>query len=495
LIRRADAADPGARRRTTFLLIATSSAVFLGAADQTAIATVLPPILSDTGVTVDDFYRSSWVVNAYLLGYLVALPVHGRIADVYGRGHVFVATLAIFVAGSVLVALAPGFWWLVAARAVQAVGGGGVVPVAMAIVVDELPAARRALGLGAIAAATEAGALIGPLWGGVIAEWLGWRWVFWANLPLALPLVFVGARLLRNVRNDARIDWLGGALLTAGLTLLTFALVDDPIEPRPASATAALLVASAVLIVAFVRHEANSPASIVRLGVFRARAVWAAHAATMLVGGGLIIALIGIPLFVNIVLMQSPLEGGLALLRLTVALPVGALLGGWLAGRFSIPATAILGSLLAAAGFAGLQAWDRTLEEPLRTLAPLLAGFGFGLTIAPLNDAVLQRVAAAERATAAAWLTMARLIGMLVGASLLTSQGLGRFYARAGSIEFGTAEFEALVQQAQVSTFREVFIAGFVVMLAAALVAALLAERPLKTTEGREGRGPRGLRG
>jgi MFS family permease len=452
--------------------------VFLGAADQTAIATVLPPIIRDVGITVDDFYRSSWVVNAYLLGYLVALPLHGRIADVYGRGHVFAATLAIFVGGSVLVALAPGFWWLVAARALQAVGGGGVVPVAMAIVVDELPPGRRALGLGAIAAATEAGALIGPLWGGAIAEWIGWRWVFWANVPLALPVLFTGAKLLGNARIPARIDWLGGALLTAGLALLTFALVDDPLTPRPPFVTLALLAFSAALVAAFVRHESHSKASIVRLAVFRERVVWAAHAATALVGGGLIVALIGIPLFVNIVLGQSPLDGGLALLRLTVAVPLGALLGGWLVDRLSIVVTVVLGALLAAAGFAGLQAWDRGLDEPLRTLPPLLAGFGFGLVIAPLNSAVLQRVGASERATAAAWLTMARLIGMLIGAALLTSQGLGRFYARAGSIEFGTPEFEALVQQAQVSTFREVFIAGAVVMLVAASVAALLARRP-----------------
>jgi MFS family permease len=477
LIRRANAAGRGASWRTTLLLVAASCAVFLGAADQTAIATVLPPIIQDVGITVDDFYRSSWVVNAYLLGYLVALPLHGRIADVYGRGHVFAGTLAIFVVGSVLVALAPGFWWLVAARAVQAVGGGGVVPVAMAIVVDELPPARRALGLGAIAAATEAGALIGPLWGGAISEWIGWRWVFWANVPLALPLLFAGVKLLGNVRIPSRIDWLGGALLTGALAVLTFALIDDPLTPRPLPVTLALLACSAALAVAFVQHEAHTDASIVRLAVFRERVVWAAHAVTALVGGGLIVALIGIPLFVNIVLGASPLDGGLALLRLTVAVPLGALLGGWLAGRLGILGTVILGTVLAAAGFAGLQAWDRGLDEPLRTLPPLLAGLGFGLVIAPLNTAVLQRADATERATAAAWLTMARLIGMLVGAALLTSQGLGRFYARAGNIEFGTPEFDALVRQAQVSTFREVFIAGAVVMLVAAALAALLAQR------------------
>src|SRR6185436_6704781 len=110
--------------------------------------------------------------------------------------------------GSMLVALAPTFETLVVARAVQAVGGGGLVPVAMAIVVDELPPSRRALGLGGIAAAAEAGALLGPLWGGVIAEWIGWRWVFWANLPLVVPLAPAVWRLVASGTQPARIDWL-----------------------------------------------------------------------------------------------------------------------------------------------------------------------------------------------------------------------------------------------------------------------------------------------
>ncbi len=142
--------------------------------------------------------------------------------------------------------------------------------------------------------------------------------------------------------------------------------------------------------------------------------------------------------------------------------------------------------LLAAAGFAGMQAWDRDLNELLRTLPLLLGGFGFGLVIAPLGAAVLQHVDESERATAAAWLTMSRVLGMLVGASLLTSQGLGRFYAKAGSVEFDSPEFDALVKQAQVSTFREVFIAAIVVMLIAALVSWLIGRgRPVATGEAR----------
>jgi MFS family permease len=164
--------------------------------------------------------------------------------------------------------------------------------------------------------------------------------------------------------------------------------------------------------------------------------------------------------------------------------PAGALAGGWFAGRIGLRATTSAGMLLAAAGFAGLQAWDRDLNEVLRTLPLLVGGFGFGLVIAPLGAAVLEHVEESERATAAAWLTMSRVLGMLIGASLLTSQGLGRFYAKAGNVEFGSPEFDALVQQAQVSTFREVFIAAIGVMLIAALVSWLIGRGKVSAAAG-----------
>ena len=214
-------------------------------------------------------------------------------------------------------------------------------------------------------------------------------------------------------------------------------------------------------------RERRAPQPMLRLSMFAPRAVWSANVATLLLGGGLITALIGVPLFVNLVLAGRPLDGGLTLMRLTLAVPLGALAGGWLAGRGGLRATALSGMWLAAAGFVGLQAWDEELSEVLRTLPQLVGGFGFGLVIAPLSAAVLQRVAEGERATAAAWLTLSRVVGMLVGAALLTAQGLGRFYARAGSIEFDSPEFEALVRSSQVSTFREVFIVAAVVMAAA----------------------------
>ena len=467
------------RRRARWLLIAIAAGVFIAADDQTSVVTVLPAMIPDIGLEVDDLHRASWIVNGYLLGYLVALPIVGRIADVYGHARVYAAALAVFILGSALVAAAPGFEFLVAARALQAVGGGAVVPVAMAIVVGELPPSQRALGIGAIAAASEAGALIGPLWGGVITEVAGWRWVFWANLPLALPLMVAVWRLAGRERARGTIDWTGAALLAAGLTMLTVGLADDPVDARDWWWTAALFASAAAFAAAFVVHQRGAREPMVRLAMFAPRPVWSATAASLVVGGGLIVALISVPLFVNLVLLERPIDGGLTLLRFTVAVPVGALAGGWLVSRLGARLPALAGTLLAAAGFIALLGWDETLPEAMRSLPLLVGGLGFGLVIAPLGSAVLDHVAEGERATAASWLTLARVVGMLVGTGVLTTNGLGRFYARAGSIEFGSEEFETLVTEAQVSTFHEVWLAAAGAMLLASAFALLLgAARP-----------------
>ena len=470
----------GAQR---WLLAAVAGGVFIAADDQTSIVALLPPIINDLGITVDDFYRSSWVINGYLLGYIVALPVLGRVADIYGRRRIFAVALVVFMVGSAAVALAPNFEALVAARALQAIGGGGVVPVALAIVVDELPPSRRVLGLGAIAAASEAGALIGPLWGGAIADWIDWRAVFWINLPMAIvPLLMVWRRGETRRRGEP-IDWPGVALLTLALTILVVALVDDPNGRRPLFATVGMLALAASAGALFVLRERRTDAPMLRLSMFGERGIAAANLASMLLGMGLIGMLITVPLFVNLVLGDSPIDGGLTLLRLTAGVPVGALLGGWLASRIGLRATATSGLLLAAVGAFGMLTWEVELNEAARTVPLIVGGFGFGLVIAPLGAAVLRGVGEGERATASGWLTLSRVSGMLVGTALLTSTGLGRFYGRAGDIAFDSPEFNTLVRAAQVETFHEVFVAIALILAAAAATSALLPGRTRATQD------------
>ncbi len=469
--------DAAGSSGSTWLLIAVAGGVFIAADDQTSVVTVLPALIPDIGLAVDDFFLASWVINGYLLGYIVALPIVARIADARGHGRVYAASLGVFMLGSALVAAAPDFWFLVVARGLQAVGGGAVVPVAMAIVVSQMPPGRRALGLGAIAAASEAGALVGPLWGGLITELWGWRWMFWLNLPMSLPVLGAVWWLARNERAEGRIDWPGAVLLAAALAALTIAIADDPIAPRHWAITTLLLAVTAVLTVVFALRQRGVEEPMVRLSMFASKQVSSAAVMSVLVGAGLITALISVPLFVNLVLVERPIDGGFTLLRFTAAVPVGALAGGWVTGRIGPRLPAAAGVLLGAACFAGLLGWDEVLPEVWRSTPLVLGGFGFGLLIAPLGVAVLSDVREEERAVAASWLTLARMGGMLVGTGLLTSHGLGRFYARAGAIEFDSPEFAALVTEAQVSTFHEIWVVAALVLVLTAVLAWWLGGR------------------
>lgn len=474
-----------ARDRTAWLLILAALGVFFAADDQTSVVAILPDMVQDVGLAQDQFYRAAWIVNGYILGYVVAMPLMGRIADSYGHGRIFAAALLLFCAGSAWVALSQGLTMLSIARGVQAIGGGAVVPVSMAIVTAYAAPHRRALGLGAIAAASEAGGLIGPLWGGGIAGLIGWRGVFWINLPLCLPLALAVAQLARGepVPGKRDFDLPGAALIGGSLVCLTVALTDDPIAGRPAGVTLLLFLAAAALFATFILRETRAASPLVTPSLFRVPSLSAGFLINGLMGGALIVAMVAVPLFTDVLLAGTALEGGLNLMRLTVALPVGALAGGYVASKLGLRAGAGAGLVLAGAGFLGMASWS---QDPsfLQLTAPLLvAGLGFGLVIAPVNSAVMNEAAEDQRATMASLLTVVRLLGALVGVALLTTRGLGGFYAEAGLVPLDDPRFETLVRGIQLDAFQETFAVTAVICFATLAPALLLGLERLRKAE------------
>jgi MFS family permease len=188
--------------------------------------------------------------------------------------------------------------------------------------------------------------------------------------------------------------------------------------------------------------------------------------------------MVNVPLFTNIVLAGSALEGGLNLMRLTIALPVGALAGGWLAARAGFSLAAALGLALAGTGFVGMARWSGAPSALEMTLPLLLAGLGFGLVVAPVNAAVLNHTEEAERATVASLLTVIRLLGALVGVALLTTQGLSAFYAEAGLVPLDDPRYGDLIRALQVDAFQETFIVTAGVCFSSILPALLLSPLP-----------------
>src|SRR5262245_52429777 len=205
--------------------------VFVAASDLTVVSTILPQIVLDleiplrTGLT-----QAAWIVNAYLIAYTVALPLLGRLSDLFGRRNTFLLCLALFSAGSLVAGLAQSLELMIAGRAIQALGAGAMVPVTMAYVADTLPAERRPTALGLVGAVDTAGWVIGPLYGAGMVVFFQWRWIFFINLPFSLLLAAGLWWVMRTApagvapNKPTRIDWPGALALTVSLLTLTFAL-------------------------------------------------------------------------------------------------------------------------------------------------------------------------------------------------------------------------------------------------------------------------------
>ena len=471
-------------------LIPVCAGVFIAADDQTVIVTVLPQLVVDMEFQVPrELNKATWTVTGYLLGYTAAMPLMGRLSDVWGHRRLYVLSLLLFMLGSAFVALSPNLSWLVGARVFQAMGGGAVLPIAIAIVGDVLPSHRRGFALGLVGASAEAGAVIGPLWGGLFVRFLDWRWVFWVNLPLAAAVILLLMLFLGpSPRYRARVDYVGGLLIAGSLALLTVGLSR---MGEPDAIMSACLVLSVVFFLLFLLRQNRVQTPLLPISMFRIGAFASANGTHLMVGGALIIAMVTIPLMTNTVVGGTALEGGLRLMRLTAAIPVGAILGGLAIQRWDYRIPTAAGLLLATAGFFLMSRWDADIGDPSMTLHLVLAGLGFGLVIAPIALAAINSVAVEDRGAAAAIVTVMRMVGMTIGLAALTAWGADRFQGLVGGIQLPlplTGEtpaqseerlraFSQGVADAGTTLFNEFFLVAMAVCLLALIPAAFMVWR------------------
>ncbi len=479
---------PADRPRSAYLaLIPVLAGIFIAADDQTVIVTVLPQILLDLNVQVNELDRASWTITGYLLGYVAAMPLIGRLSDAWGHRALYVASMLLFMAGSVAAALTTSLNWFVVARVVQAVGAGALLPISIAIVADLFPPDRRGVPLGLVGASSEAGAVIGPLWGGVIGDTLGWPWVFWMNIPLGvLVLVPLLALVRPSARYPTRIDWIGGALLAASLCAMTLALAR---VDAPDTLFAVYALSAAIAFALFLVRQRKTDSPLLPLAMFASRAFRAANATHLLIGGALIIGMVTIPLMANTVLAKSALDGGLMLMRMTVAIPIGAALGGLACQRMDVRVPTTVGLALIAVGFGLMSSWGTNIADPAMTLHLAIAGLGFGLLIAPIALAAVNSAPVELRGAASAVVTAMRVVGMTFGLAALTAWGTGRFQQLVVGLELPLAlpgetaeqtqarvrEFEIALTDAGLSVFNDFFLIAMAVALIAILPAVFMA--------------------
>ena len=463
--------------------------VFIAADDQTVIVTVLPEIMFDLRVQINEIDRAAWTVTGYLLGYVAAMPLIGRMSDVWGHRNVYVASMLVFMAGSVASAMTTSLTWLIAARVIQAIGAGALVPISIAIVGDLFEPERRAMPLGIMGASAEAGGVIGPLWGGLISRYLDWPWVFWINVPLgAIVLVMLLLMLGPSPRYPARIDYVGGGLIAVSLSTLTLAL--SQIDVLGLSFFIYLLTA-AISFALFVLRQRTTPDPLIPLEMFRSAPFSAANMTHLLVGGSLIIGMLTVPFMANTLLGLTALDGGLMLMRMTVAIPVGAIVGGYACQRFGYRLPAVVGLLLVALGYAMMSGWDLDIADPAMTFHLATSGLGFGLLIAPIALAATNSVDVGLRGAASAIVTAMRIVGMTFGLAALTAWGVGRFTDLVIGLEVPLpvpgestsesqarmADFEQGLIDAGLSVFNDFFLIAMSVALVGVLSAAFMTQR------------------
>lgn len=410
--------------------------VFIGALDQTSVVTALPAMMTDLGLTIDRLDDLAWVVTSYLLGFTVAMPLLGRVGDTYGSHHLYLGALVLFAAGSLLAALAPSLEWLLASRIIQAIGGGALLPAAITIACDRIPRHRWPVVFGVIGASAEAGAVLGPLYGGIITDWIGWRWIFWTNIPLVTVLASLAIVIPKSRRSQGRLDLLGGLLLATGLVLIVVGLGQRALFHFDSMMAIALVSAGVLVVLALVIVERRAEVPIVATALFRQKVFVAALSTQFLVGGALVLALVTIPLMANTILSLSPLEGGLRLMKMTGAIPIGVVLSGYLVRRVGVRIPTLIGLILALGALLLMSTWDTTTSDPYLSIHLAGAGLGFGLVIPPLIVSAIDVSSDSSWSTSAAWSTASRTFGMSIGLAVLTAWGMNYFQMLASGLTF-----------------------------------------------------------
>ena len=443
--------------------------VFSTALDQTVVVAALPSVMVDLEIPLTDLDRASWIVTAYLVSYTVAMPLAGRLSDVYGRVRMFQAALILFSIGSGLVAVAPDFSWVVSARVLQAIGGGATVPIGLAMAVGVVSPERRGIALGLVAASAEAGSVLGPLYGGAIIEWIGWRWIFWLDIPQSFLLIAL-LGILPNVANpSAKMDYLGALVLGGALSVLTIPLSQRSIFSGESFVPYLMASLGVFLVFVLIAVERRAAQPLLASFLYKSKAFLSANIAQFLVGVALIIALVSVPLMASTVMEKKAWESALHLVRLTAAIPVGAVVGGYIMRWTGVRPVCITGLAFMGTGLLFMSGWGTEVEE-LRLSVPLaVAGLGFGLVIPPISVSALSAAPSHYWGAAASLVTASRMVGMALGLSALSAWGIERFYSLTAHATIGATfeETEAPLIAAGVTVFQNLFtIAGFLSLVA-----------------------------
>ena len=400
------------------ILIALMLATALVALESTILATAIPTIVADLG----GFTQFPWLFSAYLLTQAVLVPVYGKLADVFGRTPVLLFGIGLFAVGSVLCALAWSMPALIAFRAVQGLGAGAVLPMAQTIAGDIYTVAERARAQGYLASVWGMSAVVGPAFGGVFADFLSWRWIFWINVPLCALAAWV---LVRNFREDrpsgsrARVDWAGAATLAVGAALVILGLLEGGQSWAWTSATGiGIFAAGVAFLSAFVWIETRVEEPILPVRVLTRRVLVTTSAVSCLVGAVVLGLTSYVPSFVQGSLGTTALIAGFTLATMTIGWPIAASQSGRLYLRIGFRNTGLVGAVPLVCGTAMLTQVGVGSSPWYVAACCVLVGLGMGLIASPSLIAAQSSVDRSERGVVTGANAFARAIGSAVGVAV-----------------------------------------------------------------------------
>jgi len=441
-------------------------AMLLASLDQTIVSTALPTIVRDLG-GIDQL---SWVVTAYLLAATVSMPLWGRVSDLYGRKRLFQAAIVLFLLGSALSGASETLGELIGFRALQGLGAGGLMTLAMAIVADIIAPRERGRYQGYIQMVFVLASVAGPLLGGLFTDEASWRWVFYVNLPIGAVALAISTRLrLPAGSGRARIDVLGAALLGAGLTAILLVTTWGGREYAWGSPEiVGLAVAAVVLLAGFFAQERRAPEPVLPLRMFREPVFDVVSAVLFLTTCAFFAAIVFLPLFLQRVTGASAVQSGLQLLPLLLAGTLSTAVIGRVVtrtGRYKVFPAVGLG--LMAIGLFLLSRLDETSSHATIALDMVVFGLGFGMVSQLLVLAIQNAVDRRDIGIATASANLFRSLGGSVGAALFGAIFASRVSAGAGPGEIADA-------------LDTVFLAAAPVAALALVVVLFLKEKPLR---------------
>jgi EmrB/QacA subfamily drug resistance transporter len=398
-------------------------AQFMVVLDASIVNIALPSIGEDVGISQENL---SWVVNGYVLTFGGFLLLGGRMADLLGRRRIFMAGLVIVAVASLFAGFAPNEGTLIAARAAQGLGAAIIAPSALSIVTTIFrDGSERNKALGAWGAVAGSGGAAGVLLGGVLTDGLGWEWVMWVNVPVALIVLALTPQLIPESRSESQtrhFDLAGAVTVTAGLSLLVYAIVDAESAGWGSTQTIGLLALAVALLGVFTLIEMRSQAPLVPFRIFQKRTLTGANAVGLMVGGSLFAMFFFITLYMQQVLDYSPIKAGLSYLPLALAIIISAGVASQLVTRIGFKPVLAIGLVLVAAGLVWFSQISVDGGFTTDILGPsLLAAVGLGFAFVTTTIAAVSGIQDTEQGLASGLINTSQQIGGALGLAVLAT--------------------------------------------------------------------------